>query len=419
MVDRASWSWEAGSRPICDLAKVREDFAAVHELVVSPDGEKVAAPVLSSPDTFHVCVNGETWDDEFEKAWHLVFLPDGRLTALVRIDDEWTVAVDGVPWDERWEFAWNTNFSHDGSVIAVQVKQDMQYTVAVDGVAWERRFHSSRGLAIADGRVAAVVQAVPLAEADTVGFMSGTWTVAVDGEPWERNFINVYSPVIRADGSKVAAQVRLDICEYTLAEDGRLWDGRFGGVWEPVYRPTGELLAPVRVAGSWTMAENGTPIWGGRYMQLWNQRLSPDGRRLAAVAAPGFGRWTVVVDDQPWKLECSDLVLPPVFSADGRRVAATVRHADRWTVAVDGAPWSESFDMVWDPVFSPSGDHVLAKVERDGRFAVAVDGRVWSPWYDALWPPVFNPGGDRLMLRVVEGGVYVRKIVPFPSDVRE
>ena len=61
------------------------------------------------------------------------------------------------------------------------------------------------------------------------------------------------------------------------------------------------LLAPVRVNGSWTMAENGSPIWEGRFIQLWNQRLSPDGRRMAAVAAPGFGQWTVVVDDMPWR----------------------------------------------------------------------------------------------------------------------
>ncbi len=417
MVDRASWSWEVGSRPISSLVEVRETYAAVHELVVSPDGERIAAPVLAAPDAFRVCVNGATWEDEFEKAWHLVFLPDGRLTALVRIDDEWTVAVDGVPWEERWEFAWNTTASGDGSVVAVQVKDNMQYTVAVNGVPWVQRFHSSRGLTVGDGKVAAVVQTVPLSEGDTVGFMGGTWTVAVNGVPWDRNFINVYSPAIRPDGARVGAQVRLDICDYTLAEDGRTWDRRFGAVWEPVYRPSGEMIAPVRLAGSWTLAENGTPIWDGRYMQLWNQRIGPDGRRLAAVAATGFGSWTVVVDDRPWKLEVSDLVLPPVFSPDGGRLAAALRDADRWTIAVDGILWPETFDMVWDPVFDPSGSRVLAKVERDGRYAVAVDGRVSGPWYERLWPPVPSPEGDRLLLRVVEDGVYTRKVVPLASTV--
>jgi hypothetical protein len=181
-----------------------------------------------------------------------------------------------------------------------------------------------------------------------------------------------------------------------------------------VYRPLGHsVIAPVRSNGNWTLAENGSPIWSGSYLQLWNQRLSRDGQRIAAVVAQGFGKWTVAVDDAPWNLECDDLVLPPVFSADGRRVAATVRHRGAWSVAVDGSMWPESFDMVWDPVFSPSGEHVVAKVERDGRFAVARDGTVWSPWVDALWQPTFDPTGDRVLLRTVEEGTYLRSVVPF------
>ncbi len=124
----------------------------------------------------------------------------------------------------------------------------------------------------------AVVQVEPLAEADTVGFMEGTWSLAVNGEAWQRKFINVYGPAISADGGGVAAEVRLDICEYTLAENAEPWAGRFGCVWEPSYRNgSRNLLAPVRVNGSWTIAENGSPIWDSRFMQLWNQRLSPDG----------------------------------------------------------------------------------------------------------------------------------------------
>ena len=143
-----------------------------------------------------------------------------------------------------------------------------------------------------------------------------------------------------------------------------------------------------------------------------------NGSGSRAVVAPGFGQWTIAVDDVSWKDCFDDLVLPPVFSADGRRVAAGVRSGGRWTIAVDGKALPEHFDMVWDPVFSPAGDTVLAKVERDGRFAVAVDGRVWSPWFDALWEPVVSGDGDKLLLRVVEEGIYARWVVPLGGSFR-
>ena len=213
MVERETWDWNTGKRAVCDLRSVHNRFDQVHEWTVSHDGERIAAPVLTGPDAFAVVVNGEPWEGEFEKAWHLAFAPDGRLTALVRIDDEWTLNVDGEPWKNRWEFAWNPLFNRDGSVIAVQIKDNMEYTVAVNDEPWEQRFHSSRGLAVSsDGnRVVAVVQVERLAEADTFGFFEGTWSLAVDGVPWDRKFINVYGPTISADGASVAAEVRLDI----------------------------------------------------------------------------------------------------------------------------------------------------------------------------------------------------------------
>jgi hypothetical protein len=167
------------------------------------------------------------------------------------------------------------------------------------------------------------------------------------------------------------------------------------------------------------MAENGSAIWESRFMQMWNHRLSPDGNHVAAVAAPGFGQWTVVVDDRPWSATFDDLVLPPVFSPDGRRVAAGVRNKGRWSVAVDGKVWPETYDMVWDPVFSDAGSCVLAKVERDGRFAIAVDGTVWSPWYEALWDPVMSPDGTKMLVRAVEDSAYVRQVVSFNATFHE
>jgi hypothetical protein len=58
MADAAGWRWEDERRPICDLGVVRQQYAAVHEFVVSPDGEAIAAPVTTEPDTFRVWTSG-------------------------------------------------------------------------------------------------------------------------------------------------------------------------------------------------------------------------------------------------------------------------------------------------------------------------------------------------------------------------
>jgi hypothetical protein len=68
--------------------------------------------------------------------------------------------------------------------------------------------------------------------------------------------------------------------------------------------------------------------------------------------------------------------------------------------------------MVWKPVFSPDGRHLAARVQRNGRYTVAVDDRLWPPQCDLAWDPVFSPEGDRVMLRTIEGGAYFRRVLP-------
>ena len=57
MMDGGGWT-EVGRKSVCDLQALRKRFTEVHEFVVSPDGESIAAPVLTAPDTFGVCVIG-------------------------------------------------------------------------------------------------------------------------------------------------------------------------------------------------------------------------------------------------------------------------------------------------------------------------------------------------------------------------
>lgn len=414
MIDQSSWDWQEGNRTVSDVGTLVNNFEEVHEFAVSPNGERIAVPVKKGEDEFSIWDTGNVIEGDFERTWNFVFTPDNRLVSFVRIDDEWTVAVDGTPWEETFDFVWNLQVSPDGKAIAVQVKQEPKYTIAINGVPWSEGFLSVRDYTLSpDGkRAAALVQVDPLAEADIFKFMEGTWGVAVDGQPWDAKYINVYKPCFSPDGKRVVVEIRTDIAEYTFSENGIPWETKFGCIWEPCYRKENSIIAPVKVQGGWSLAENGKVIWPGRYVQLWHQRVSPDGERVAAVAATGYGKWTVVVDDKPWKKTFSDMVLAPIFSPNGDRIAAIVKDDNRWGIAQDGTPWPSMFDMVWDPVFSPDGDTTAAKVEQDGKYSVCVNGKVWDRRFDALWEPTFSPDGKSILVRAVENGKYNRLVVP-------
>ena len=41
-----SFDWGEANKPVADLQKIRDQFAAVHEFAASPDGERIAVPVI-------------------------------------------------------------------------------------------------------------------------------------------------------------------------------------------------------------------------------------------------------------------------------------------------------------------------------------------------------------------------------------
>jgi hypothetical protein len=411
MQDISNWDWGTGEKAVADIAEIRSRYEEAREFAVSDDGEKIAVTVKGD-EGVTPCVNGEPWNATFDKAWGLRFLPTGKLFALVMKDDEWTVGVDGETWEEKFDFAWNPRFTADGAGVMVQVKSGMDYTLAVNGKAWEKKFSSIRDFAISPNgqTVIAAVQIEPLKEGDTEKFLEGVWAVAVNDELLDGKFLNVWGPR-STDAGKTAAEVRTGIMEFSVMQDGTVWPDRYGMVWEPCLAPSGSVLVPVRLPGGWTLARDGKIVWTGRYVQLFRLRLSPDASRIAGVAAPSFGRWTVVVDDVPWPTTWDEAVLDPIFSPDGRRVAAAVRSNGQWSVAVDGKAWSATFDMAWDPVFSPGSDRVAARVEKDGALTLAIDGRLSPRRYEMCWNPVFSPDGKKLLIRAVEKGKYVRSVV--------
>ena len=229
MPKQDNWNWGTEKKLVADLNEIRSRFAIVYELTASPDGERIAVPVAQEVDNLQVCVNGEPWEGVFEKAWNLLFAPDGRLVALVRVNDEWTVAVEGQLWKERYEFAWNVKLNPAGDAIAVQVKNNGMYSLCLNGKTWEKGFLSLRDYALSpDGkRMAATVQVEELPEADIFKFLQGTWSVVVDETTWKKNYLNAYAPVFSADSKSVAAEVRTDATAYTIGKDEALWEQTF------------------------------------------------------------------------------------------------------------------------------------------------------------------------------------------------
>ena len=68
MTERGRWNWEPGKKIVADVAVLPGQYSEVHEFAASPDGEKIAVPVVREPGQVAVWVNGETWESEFERA---------------------------------------------------------------------------------------------------------------------------------------------------------------------------------------------------------------------------------------------------------------------------------------------------------------------------------------------------------------
>ncbi len=186
MADTGAWDWETREKRV-PVGDWNSRFEWVEEPYSSLDGERVAAIVNTAEGEFNVCVNGETWENPFEKIWHLRFTADGRLTALVSDMGEWTVAVDGTAWENRFAYVWNPLFSKDGVSIAVSFQQDRKYGMVLNDVPWEETYGNLTDTVLSpDGNhTAASVQVISAGETEIHKFQEGTISAAMDGSGLE------------------------------------------------------------------------------------------------------------------------------------------------------------------------------------------------------------------------------------------
>ena len=164
MSESAGWDWDTKEKLVADIDGWSKKYLRYPRPFPSDDGEKIATIVKNEERRFTTCVNGETWEETFERVYSLKFTPDNRLISLVFKDYEWAVAVDHEMWEEKFDYLWNLTISPDGNSIAVNIRTgEMTSGVCLNGKAWETTFPEARDLTLSpDGkRIASHVQVRP------------------------------------------------------------------------------------------------------------------------------------------------------------------------------------------------------------------------------------------------------------------
>lgn len=413
MQEPKAWDWTLGERTIIESVAPLDGHNWQEELQASPDGEAFAAIVNVGEAEFSVRVNDDTQESTFEKIWNLRFTSDGRLTAFVQEDGEWGLLVDGDAGEERYGYLWAPKWNADNT-LAVSMQQDGEYGMLVNGEPWETLYEAATDFVLCPHgtKTAAVVQTVSLGQADVVTFQEGAYSVAVDGEAWDTNFVNCWKPCFSADAEHIAATIRKNLYDYSIAVDGKAWEHNYQMAWEPIFNPANDAVAaPVRQGGNWGVAIDDKIAWEPAYFQCWKLQYSADGENLWGIVAPEYGQFTMAQNNKPWSFRA--LVVPEfALSKDGKHAAALAcsNNVD-WRIVVDDAAWDGCYDMAWLPIFSEDGKHVAARIERNGKYEILVDGKSVAEPFDVAFDPTFSPDSTKLMLRGVRNGKALRIVM--------
>jgi hypothetical protein len=427
MKQEQSWDWITPLKQL-PLDEWDSRFNWVEDYHISLDGESVAAIVNIDEAVFSICENGTVWDGEYEKAWGLTPLPDGRFSAMVCSDEEWTVSTSGKEWEEKFDYIWNLQVSPEcsypdgsytdgsyagGSYIGAAVQVGMEYAMAVNGTVWGNMFHNITDATLhTDGSSAGVVQIEHMKAADINTFKKGIYSCAVNGEIEEGHFLNIWDISFDKAGENVSYAARLDREAYTIVQNARAWDTNFQCVWRPEFSKDGSsVVAPVRLNGKWQLYRDGNPFWKNHYGQLWHVKASPVSGNYAAIVSNQFGKWTICENDAPWPLQI-DTIIPELFySEDGSVIAAPAKNMGRWGLLVNQKYWNLGADKILDPVISPSGEFVAVVIEKQGEWFLVVNNKVVSEGHDYMTSPSFSPDESKIMQKGIKDRVYTRKLI--------
>lgn len=411
------WDWQTPEKQI-PVKEWEADFNWVQEPCVSPDGERIAAIANEDEAQFAVCVNGETWEEPFEKAWSLKFAPDGRLAVLGANDEEWTVCVDGQRWENRFDYVWDLKFTPDGSHIGAAIQQDSEYGMAVNDVPWETLYQNISGTVLGpEGNCAAVVQVDHMDQADIEAFASGLFCVAVNGEIQSDRFMNIEDICFDFTEKKTAFSVRKSRLEYAPADSRGPWKSSFQFAWGPRFIDNGaSVIAPVRQNGKWHLFKDESNFWNRPFEQLWKLAVHENSKHIAAVVSEQFGKWRICENNLVLDFQCDTMISDLFYSHNGDMLVAVFKDKGFWDIAVSRKghviSWGLGADKLWTPVISP--DHTIAatRMEKNGRYYLVVNGKTYPKDFDMMFDPRISPDSDRILLKAIKDGIYYRQILP-------
>ncbi len=424
MEEKKVWDWHTPLKEI-PVKEWESRFNWVEEPCISNDGESIASIVNIDEMAFGICVDGQLWDGEHEKAWSLQPVSHSGFAACVCQDEEWTLTVNGQEWSNRFDFLWDMQAAPLGEQIGMACQRDGEYGMVVNDQPWEQGFDSISGMVMgSQGQSAAIVQVESMAAADVDAFAKGLFSVAVNGQAREERFLNIWDLAFDTAGDNLTWAIRLNREQYSIAVNGVPWDGRFQSVWRPMFLEPNQnqgqdqnqdqgrsksVVAPVKYMSKWRLFKDNQLFWTSVYENIWRLIQSQD--KLAAVVAPAFGQWTVAEDDQIWPVTWDTMVRDIYYSRDGSSLVAVFKDKGSWGLAKNAKSWTLACDNIFTPVMSHDGSVVAVGFEKSGRYFVSVNDKVITGPYSAMADPVISPDGEKILIKGIEDGVYKRRII--------
>ncbi|MCP3926307.1 MAG: Tmc redox complex protein TmcD [Desulfobacterales bacterium] len=408
MRDIEKWDWETSEKEIL-VNKWINDYNWIEEIKVSQDGENIASIVSTGEAEFGICVNGELWDESFEKAWSLQFTPSQKLVSLVSNDEEWAVCIDGNSWESKFDYIWDLKVNSKGVGASVQV--DGKYGMVVNGIAWGDLFENISGTVLNEnGDSAAVVQVDPISQADIERYNNGIYSVSVNGILASEKHTNIWDISFNSTGSEVAYSIRKNRTDYSIGRNKSIWDNTFQCSWKPVFTNNNEVIAPVRKGGKWYLYKDDKQLWKNNYLQLLNLAVSGD--NISVAISDSYGKWSVSENDIKWDFRCDKIISDLFYSDSGKTLIALFKNNKYWDIAVNNKIWGLKADKLWKPHISDNEEIITTRMEKDGKYYLVVNGNVHNEGFEMIFEPEISSDSSKILLKVLDMGVYKRKILP-------